>query len=637
MRRESQAVDFKKHKNGHSSEEGREIRDGTPSIHFNIINRSVCCHVHLLLLYDMETGRNGGGGSAGGEAKMPEGVAGGNGEAANRDDIDRNNEPLRPSPATEYGKENAPASAPKSDGKANAAEVSKESGNHAPPQQVTDAKNAAAKESEIHAPPPPVTEGKEKEQIQKNEIHAPPFPVTEAKEEQIGKGEIHAPVTDSKEKHIQASDNHAPPQNEATEGTVKAEEAPSTSGATDGEASPTNAEKNSISDMNDCEKKALAELRSMVEHAIVKNKLLQSTEEFEKVPETSTEEKSNKDVSIWGVPLLPSKGDKCTDEVLLKFLRARDYKASDAFEMLRNTLQWRRQNNIDAIAEDNSGDDADEEYAAFGYMKGSGVDGHPICYNVYGVFADDAMYNRTFGSEAGRDRFLRWRLRLLEKEIRKLDFQPGGISSMIQVNDLKNAPVPSRKDLRLATRGAVEILQDNYPEFVAKNIFINVPFWYYAFNALLSPFLTQRAKSKFIFSRPSSVTETLLKCIAVEQIPMKYGGLQRDDDPEFSTQDTASQVVIKAGATGTVEIPMPEVGKTMIWDLSICGWDVNYKEEFVPTDEESYTVIVKKGSHREDIFDLVITSLKKQMITFCFCGRSPPEREIVGSSPIAIG
>lgn len=32
-----------------------------------------------------------------------------------------------------------------------------------------------------------------------------------------------------------------------------------------------------------------------------------------------------------------------------------------------------------------------------------------------------------------------------------------------------------------------------------------------------------------------------------------------------------------------------------MWDVVVLGWEVNYKEEFVPTDEESYTLIVKKG------------------------------------------
>ena len=33
----------------------------------------------------------------------------------------------------------------------------------------------------------------------------------------------------------------------------------------------------------------------------------------------------------------------------------------------------------------------------------------------------------------------------------------------------------------------------------------------------------------------------------------------------------------------------------MVWDLTVLGWEVNYKEEFVPTDEGSYTIIVQKG------------------------------------------
>lgn len=38
-----------------------------------------------------------------------------------------------------------------------------------------------------------------------------------------------------------------------------------------------------------------------------------------------------------------------------------------------------------------------------------------------------------------------------------------------------------------------------------------------------------------------------------------------------------------------------QVGNTVVWDLTVLGWEVNYKEEFVPSDEGSYTVIVQKG------------------------------------------
>ncbi|GFZ05794.1 Sec14p-like phosphatidylinositol transfer family protein [Actinidia rufa] len=299
----------------------------------------------------------------------------------------------------------------------------------------------------------------------------------------------------------------------------------------------------------------------------------------------------DKDISLWGVPLLPSKGETGTDVILLKFLRAREFLVNEAFEMLRNTLQWRKELKIDSILDEDFG--ADLNSAA--YMSGVDREGHPVCYNVYGVFGNDEIYNRMFGTEERCEKFLRWRSQLVERGIQKLNFKPDGVSSLVQISDLKNTPGPARKELRLATKQAVGLLQDNYPELVARNIFINVPFWYYAFNALLSPFLTQRTRSKLVFARPAKVTETLLKYIAAEEIPVQYGGFRRENDSEFYNEYEVQEVTVKAGSIGTVEIPAPEVGNKMIWDLTVLGWEVNYGEEFVPEDKGSYTLIVQKG------------------------------------------
>ncbi|KAF8408727.1 hypothetical protein HHK36_004795 [Tetracentron sinense] len=323
-----------------------------------------------------------------------------------------------------------------------------------------------------------------------------------------------------------------------------------------------------------------------------------SAEEGEKSEKSDVviEEKTiefDKDISLWGVPLFPSKGSEGTDVILLKFLRAREFRVNEAFEMLKNTLQWRKEFKIDSILDEDLGADL----SSVAYMNGVDREGHPICYNIYGVFGNSELYNKTFGTDEKRELFLRWRFQLMEKGIQKLEFKSGGVSSLLQINDLKNSPGLSKKELRVATKQAVGLLQDNYPEFVARNIFINVPFWYYAFNALLSPFLTQRTKSKFVFARPAKVTETLLKYIPAEEIPIQYGGLKRENDLEFSIEDGAiSELIVKAGSTETIEIPAPEVGNTFLWDLTVLGWEVNYKEEFVPNDEGSYTIIIQKGN-----------------------------------------
>lgn len=294
-------------------------------------------------------------------------------------------------------------------------------------------------------------------------------------------------------------------------------------------------------------------------------------------------------VFLWGVPLLHTMGDECTDVILLKFLRARDFKVSEAFTMLKNTILWRKRFGADNILEEDFG----AEWNDVAYMHGYDKEGHPVCYNNYGAFQNKELYLKTL-NDAG-DSFLRWRIQLLEKEIQKLSFNPGGINSMVQITDLKNTPGPAKWGLRQVTKKALTILQDNYPEFVARKIFINVPWWYAVMSTMISPFVTQRTKSKFVVARPARVTETLFKYISPEYVPVQYGGLSRENDAEFSAADGGvSELFIKPGVKQIVEIPATEVGSTLVWDIAVLGWEVTYGEEFVPNAEGGYTIIIQK-------------------------------------------
>lgn len=57
-------------------------------------------------------------------------------------------------------------------------------------------------------------------------------------------------------------------------------------------------------------------------------------------------------VFVWGVPLLHTMGDECTNVILLKFLQARDFKVSEAFTMLKNTILRRKRFGADNILEE---------------------------------------------------------------------------------------------------------------------------------------------------------------------------------------------------------------------------------------------------------------------------------------------
>uniref|UniRef100_R7W257 CRAL-TRIO domain-containing protein n=1 Tax=Aegilops tauschii TaxID=37682 RepID=R7W257_AEGTA len=279
-----------------------------------------------------------------------------------------------------------------------------------------------------------------------------------------------------------------------------------------------------------------------------------------------------------------------TDAVLLKFLRAREFKVKEAMAMVRAAVLWRKRFGIESLLE---ADLAFPELEKVVFYRGADREGHPVCYNVYGEFQDKEVYEKAFGDEEKRERFLKWRIQLLERGIlSQLDFAPSGICSMVQVTDLKNSP-PMLGKHRAVTRQAVALLQDNYPEFIAKKVFINVPWWYLAANKMMSPFLTQRTKSKFVFASQAKSPETLFRYIAPEQVPVQFGGLFKEDDPDFTTSDSVTELTIKASSKETIEIPVTE-NSTIVWELRVLGWEVSHGAEFTPDAEGAYTVIVQK-------------------------------------------
>ncbi|URD88667.1 hypothetical protein MUK42_27348 [Musa troglodytarum] len=311
----------------------------------------------------------------------------------------------------------------------------------------------------------------------------------------------------------------------------------------------------------------------------------ETEEEKSCAPPTEPTPPAPEEVFIWGVPLL---GDERSDTVLLKFLRARDFKVKEAMAMLKNAVLWRKEFGIEALLEEDLGVLEMEKVV---FMHGVDKEGHPVCYNVYGEFQNKELYAAAFADEEKRKRFLRWRIQYLEKGIRNLlDFKPEGVSTMVQVTDLKNSIGLAKKELRQA----LDLLQDNYPEFAAKQVFINVPWWYLAFNRMISPFFTQRTKSKFVFAGPSKSAETLFKYIAPEQVPVQFGGLSKENDTDFSTIDAVIETTIKPSTKQAIEIPVTE-SCILVWELRVLGWDVNYGAEFVPSAEDGYTVIVQKS------------------------------------------
>ncbi|KAL4361047.1 hypothetical protein GQ457_04G027180 [Hibiscus cannabinus] len=336
--------------------------------------------------------------------------------------------------------------------------------------------------------------------------------------------------------------------------------------------------------------KALVEFKSRVEESIIGNSLLGKPSSKLSHEESTEAIEELKEIKLWGVPLLPSKRHEGTDIVLLKFLKARDYKVREAFEMLQRTLKWRKEFKADEIVEENMGLDFDN----LAYLNSRDKEGHPLYYNVYGALKDKQNLHKILGSEEKRQKFLRWRVQYMEKAIKELDFEASGTNSIVQIIDLKNSSGQTTKEFRSVCRKYWKLLQDHYPELIHQNIIINVPLWFYISHVFSSRLKAQRNNNRIVIARPGKVTSTLLKFIPPENLPVQYGGLQRENDDEFSSKDKVFVVKAKANTTEHIHIPTLEAGVTMVWDLTIVGsWDVSYKEEFIPNDEGSYRVLIE--------------------------------------------
>ncbi|KAL2520203.1 Patellin-3 [Forsythia ovata] len=458
----------------------------------------------------------------------------------------------------------------------------------------------ALKKHEFTAPPPPPAA---KEEEKKPEEKKEEEPKSEEKKEEEPKAEEKKEEKESKpeekKESCEAPSEVPPPPEPEAPVEKKEEEKPTPPPA----AEPSESVVEKIDEKVEA---AVEEIKETIVHEVPPPPVEEcppapADEEKPKVEEAAeeTEPPPPEEVSIWGIPLL---ADERSDVILLKFLRARDFKVKEAFSMLKSVVAWRKEFKIDELLEEEGIGEGLEKVV---YMHGVDKEGHPF----------------------------------LEKSIRKLDFSPEGVCTIVQVNDLKNSPglFLFKKELRQATNQALQLLQDNYPEFVAKQVFINVPWWYVAYNRMISPFFTERTKSKFVFAGPTKTAETLFKYIAPEQVPVQYGGLSREGEQEFTTADPAIEEFIKPASKHTIELPITEAC-TLVWEVRVVGWDISYGAEFVPSAEAGYTWIVQKsrkiGLSDEPIISCSFKSGEPGKIVLTLDNQSSKKKKLIYRSKI---
>ncbi|KAH9059071.1 CRAL-TRIO domain-containing protein [Lactarius vividus] len=225
-------------------------------------------------------------------------------------------------------------------------------------------------------------------------------------------------------------------------------------------------------------------------------------------------------IVIWGVTLDPNgkKGARAS-VVLMKWLRARNLNVTEAKTMMIATLRWRDEFKV----EDAMKETFPDVFDGFGHVYGHDKEGHPIVYNIYGGNND----LKTAFSDV--QRFIRWRVALMEQGVKLIDFE--SVDQMVQIHDYEGVSLSSRTaNSKAAASELSSIFQAHYPEFLSRKFFVNVPslmtwiFW--LFKPVLSP--ATLAKMKVVGHGSRAIGKELLPLIDVKELPAQYGGAVKD-------------------------------------------------------------------------------------------------------------
>ncbi|KZT59854.1 CRAL/TRIO domain-containing protein [Calocera cornea HHB12733] len=221
-------------------------------------------------------------------------------------------------------------------------------------------------------------------------------------------------------------------------------------------------------------------------------------------------------ITIWGVSIDPNRLDAKASVVLMHFIRAQLLNVEAAKKMLIDTLRWRAEFNPAKAAEEPHDENI---FGKAGHMFGKDPEGRPVQYNIYGGVVDTT---KVF---ADLDKFMRWRVGLMEQGCMQLDFE--NVDQMIQVHDYAGVSLSSRTpESKKAASEATQIFRDYYPETLYKKFFVNVPsfltwiFW--LFKPLLSA--ATLAKMQVLGVGSSTIGEGMLPFVPAAELPKQYGG-----------------------------------------------------------------------------------------------------------------
>lgn len=304
------------------------------------------------------------------------------------------------------------------------------------------------------------------------------------------------------------------------------------------------------------------------------------------------------------------------DYFLLRWLRARNFNVAQAESMLRENLQWRKQNSVDTILEDFEPTEVLKKYYPGG-LVGHDKEGCPLWIIPFGYTDIKGLFYSVKKSD-----FIKHIIQQLEFSQQDMSAQTESLGKVIEMHsfifDLENFNLK-----QIAWKPALDMIinlvtmyEDNYPEMLKKAYVINAPKIYPIIYNMVKPFLSEETAKKIHVFGKDNWKKALLQDISEEELPVHWGGTKAgpDGDPRCthivgtggpvpcsyytapsrrlsSDRDLQMCVVEKKSAVPlTVEVHEP--GSILRWEFQTENYDIGFGVFFAPPDDSKLQELV---------------------------------------------
>eukprot|EP00871_Galdieria_phlegrea_P000640 jgi/Galph1/1577/GphlegSOOS_G259.1 len=210
--------------------------------------------------------------------------------------------------------------------------------------------------------------------------------------------------------------------------------------------------------------------------------------------------------------LPPAEREWCSDDCLLRYLRARNKQVDKAWDLLQRTLNWRKSFGVEDIIHNVSPQIREEGASGKLYVGGNDQYGRPVIY----------MKPR-FQNTKENQYQLQHLVYTLERAIRQMQ---NGAEKVILLIDFEGYSMRNTPSIKMM-REALTILQARLA------ICINAPMLFHTFYKIIKPFIDKNTVQKIYFFKVPHPPDNNPEWIAFaqqvfdwEQLEVDYGGKQ---------------------------------------------------------------------------------------------------------------